>query len=206
MKIVVCGPGASGKSSVAKLLANELGFRHYSMGDVQRELARENGLSITEWGRKEATDDKYDRMVDTRMSEIGKKEDDFVIDAWLGAHFVPDAVKIYIDADAMTRAKRRLAHRRSEENYKTIDEVLKYMTDRETVNRERWYRYYGFDYSDMRHYDLVIDSSDISIEQVVARIIRFIKQKHLNTANSSKVKAASRKSYRGSVHGRENNG
>jgi CMP/dCMP kinase len=192
MKIVVCGPGASGKSSVAKLLAKKLGYKHYSMGDVQRELAREKGLSITEWGRKEATDDSYDRMVDARMAAIGKEQDNFVIDAWLGAHFVPDAVKIYVDADKMTRAKRRLSHKRSEEHYQTIEEVRKYMADREAVNRERWYRYYGFDYSDMRHYDLVIDSSPISIEQVTERILAFLKQKHLNTGQSSKTKAASR--------------
>jgi predicted cytidylate kinase len=177
MKIVICGPGASGKSSVAKLVAKELGYRHYSMGDFQRELAAERGLSIAEWGRLEASDDKYDRVVDQRMANIGKKEDDFVIDTWLGAHFVPDAIKVYVDAEIAIRAGRRLKHKRPTEHYPTLDEVRKGMLERESVNRERWIRYYGFDYADMSHYDLVIDTSEISIPQVVDRVLDFIKAK-----------------------------
>lgn len=199
MKIVICGTGASGKSSVARILAERLGYRHYSMGDLQRELAKDHNLSITAWGDREAKDDRYDRMIDDRMAEIGRTEDNFVIDAWLGAKFVPDALKVYVDADPSVRALRRLSHARPEEHFKTLAEVIANMQQRESVNRDRWYRYYGFDYADTKNYDLVIDTSLLSLEQVVETILHYIKQQHLNTTPGSKSKAASRDVYGGSV-------
>jgi CMP/dCMP kinase len=172
MKIVISGPAASGKSSVAKLLAQKLGYRHFSMGDVQRDLAKRHGIDWMEWHKLEASDEKYDRMVDEHQTEIGQENDDFVIDSWLGACFIPDAFKVWIDAPIRIRVQRRLHHKRPEEDYGTPEEVEKNITARENMNRERWKRMYRFDYKDMKNYDLVVDTSKIGIEQVVDRIGR----------------------------------
>jgi len=180
MKIVISGTPASGKSSVAKLVAKKLGLKHFSMGDFQRELAKEHGVDIVTWGKMEADDEKYDKMVDDRQKKIGEENDDFVIDSWLGAHFIPDAVKFYVDAKIDIRAKRRLAHKRKEEDYSDLDQVKNEMERREKINKERWYRYYQFDYTDKTNYDYVIDTSIISIEQVTDDIIQKLR-KHLNT-------------------------
>lgn len=188
MKIIISGTPASGKSSVAKLLAKKLGYRHFSMGDFQRELAQEHGVDIVEWGRLESMDPKYDRMVDERQAKIGQENDDFVIDSWLGAHFIPDAFKIFIDADRSVRAERRLKHKRTEEQYDTIGKVEAEMERREGYNKERWLRYYGFDYTDHKNYDLIIDSSKDSIEELTETIIKSL---HLNMNDSSKDRTAS---------------
>jgi len=185
MKIVISGTPASGKSSVAKLVAKKLGLKHFSMGDFQRELAKEHGVDIVTWGKMEAEDEKFDHMVDERQTKIGKEQDDFVIDSWLGAHFVPDAVKIYVDADIVVRAKRRLKHKRKEEDYSDLTQVKSEMERREEINKERWFRYYEFDYTDRNNYDYVIDTTTISIEQVAEDIIEKL-QKHLNTKSKTK--------------------
>ncbi len=191
MKIVISGSPASGKSSVGKLLAKRLGMRHYSMGDLQREIAKEKNLDIVELGRLESRDDSLDRMVDERQERIGAEEDGFVIDSWLGAKFIPDALRIFIDADVDVRAKRRLAHKRAEETYDDLDSVRENMQRRERLNRDRWIRYYDFDYADKKNYDLVLDSSHIGIEEVVDRIEEFIKTEALKTREDSEAQAAS---------------
>ncbi|NOX71226.1 MAG: AAA family ATPase [Candidatus Micrarchaeota archaeon] len=176
MIITLSGSAGSGKSSIAKMLAKRLGFRHYSVGDAQREIAREMEINIVELGELEAKDDSLDRMIDEKQRKIGENEDNIVVDSWLAAHFIPNSVKIFLDADIGVRVRRRLEQERSEEDFREFDEAEKKMLQREKTNRERWLRYYGFDYSDKRNYDLVIDTSNMTKEQVVDKIIRFIER------------------------------
>ncbi|MFO8015868.1 MAG: AAA family ATPase, partial [Candidatus Woesearchaeota archaeon] len=48
MKITISGKPGSGKSTVARLVAERLGLNHYSLGDMQREVAREKCISMAE--------------------------------------------------------------------------------------------------------------------------------------------------------------
>ena len=73
MKIAISGKAGTGKSSVAKLLAGKLKYRHYSMGDIQREIAKKKGISIAELGELEKTDPGIDNMIDERQREIGRR-------------------------------------------------------------------------------------------------------------------------------------
>ena len=180
MKITLSGTPGSGKSTAAKELAKKLGYRHFSMGDFQRELAKERGLTILEWGKLEATDKKYDLMVDEKQVKLGKENDNFVLDSWLAPKFIPDSFKIFLDADIDIRVKRRLGQKRTEESFADVKKAKKEMLEREKVNRERWYRYYKYDYTDMKNYDFVVDTTKIGIKATVAKIL-----KRLDTISNS---------------------
>ena len=91
MKITLGGTAGSGKSTAAKLLAKKLGYKHYSMGDFQREIAEEKGISLLELGKLEEKVKSLDEEVDQRQIELGRKEDNFVIDSRLGFHFIPNS-------------------------------------------------------------------------------------------------------------------
>lgn len=179
MIITISGKPGSGKSTIAKLLAKKLGYKHYSIGDMQRELAQERGLTIREIGDYEARDPSFDKALDNKQKELGEKQDNFVIDAWLSAHFIPKAIKIFLDVDFDTgvkrifKAKGRLAKRK----YKTIEEAKQDVKKRDEVNKERWFRYYHFNYYDKSHYDLVIDTTHITPDQVIDKIMSFVKKK-----------------------------
>ncbi len=175
MKITISGTPASGKSTAAKLLAKRLGYKHYSMGDLQRNIANEKGIDIVELSKVESKDDSYDRMIDEKQVRIGKEKKDFVIDTWLGAKFIPDAFKVFIDAGLDIRAGRRLHHQRPEDDYDDLETIKAKMAEREKNNRERWIRYYGFDYTKESNYDLFIDSSRLSPKEVVSKILEHIK-------------------------------
>jgi len=106
MKITIAGLPGSGKTTVAKMIAKELGYEHYSIGDLRGEIAIKHNMSLSElnevglkeiWPHKEADD---------FLEELGKTKDNLVIDTWLGWHFVPDSVKVFITVDAELAAKR----------------------------------------------------------------------------------------------------
>ena len=162
-------PG-SGKSSVAKLLAKKLGYKRFSSGDFQRNLAKERGLIIKELGDLEAKDPELDMLVDKRQEEFGKKYDNFVIDAWLGAKFIPHSKKIFLYAEQETRAKRIFndksnKQRMDSEKLQDFEQTKTNMIKRDKVNVERWKKYY----------DLVIDTTNITVKEVVDKILKAIK-------------------------------
>ncbi len=175
MIITISSLPGSGKSTITKLVAKKLDYKHYSTGDFQRELAKEHGLTITQWGELEAKDKKYDMMVDKRTEQIAKTIDNAVFDSWLAPHFVPKhAIKIFLECDEQVRAKRRLPQKRETEQFSTIEEAIKDMRKRVECNRKRWIKYYNYDFLDMSNYDLVIDTTNLTPEQIVDKILKFV--------------------------------
>jgi len=175
MIITISSLPGSGKSTVAKLVAKKLGFKHYSTGDFQRELAKEHCLTITQLGELEAKDKNFDIMVDKKTEQIAKTKDNFVIDSWLAPHFVPKAIKIFLECDEKVRAKRRLPQKRKTEQFSTIEDAIKDMRQRVNCNRERWLKYYNYDFLDIKNYDLVVDTTKLKPEQIVGKILEFVK-------------------------------
>ncbi|MBN1502207.1 cytidylate kinase family protein [Candidatus Woesearchaeota archaeon] len=173
MIITISGVSGSGKSSVAKLLAKMLNYKHYSMGDLQREIAKEKGISIADLGELEKKDSAIDREIDEKQAQLAKREDDFVIDSWLGAHFIPNSFKVFLDCDFNTKVQRIYnAKRKGIEEYNNLGEAKTLIKQREKTNRERWVRYYDFDFLNKGNYDIVIDTTNISIEETANRIIK----------------------------------
>ena len=177
MIITVSGMAGSGKSTTAKLLAKKLGYKHYSAGDMQREIAEELKISIEELGRLEAKDEKYDHMVDNKFRELGRREDNFVADGWLLVHFIPHAIKIFLTIDVDEAVKRRMKQPRETEKYSGNEEAKALLMKRQEVNRERWLRYYGFDYTDKSNYDLIVDTTNIPPEKVAEKILEFVRSR-----------------------------
>ncbi|MFW5865679.1 MAG: (d)CMP kinase [Nanoarchaeota archaeon] len=177
MILTLNGKGGSGKSTVARILAQKLDFKHYSSGDFMRSLARERGLSLLELSKLAESDKSIDEEIDRRQIKLGEKEDDFIIDARLAAHFIPDSVKIFLECDDMTRAKRILAANRSEEDNPDIDTTIANIRTREASEVKRYGTYYGFNPYDVSNYDLVIDTSTRSPEEIADMVLDHIKRK-----------------------------
>lgn len=176
MIISISGTAGSGKSTVAKKLAKHLGFKHYSMGDLQREVAVEKGVSILELGEMEKVDPSIDKMIDDKQRTLGEKEDNFVIDGWLAPKFIPHAIKFFLDADIKERARRRADEFRDSESYKTLEDAERAIIQRQDTNRKRWKEFYDFDFMDMSNYDHIIDTTNISIEEALKNIIELLKK------------------------------
>ncbi|MBW2971319.1 cytidylate kinase family protein [Candidatus Woesearchaeota archaeon] len=174
MIIIISGLPGSGKSSVAKEVAEKLGYKHYSTGDIQREIAKEKGLTISELGKLEATDKSFDLMIDRKTKEFVQGKDNIVMDSWLAGNFVLKAVKVFLECNEDERVRRRLAQKREEESFQKREQALKDMQHRVEINRDRWKRYYNYDFLDMSNYDVVIDTSKIGIDKVVEKVLDFV--------------------------------
>ncbi|PLW80108.1 hypothetical protein C0585_04300 [Candidatus Woesearchaeota archaeon] len=175
MIITISGKAGSGKSTIAKEVAKKLGYTHHSMGDLQRELAKELGVTIEKLGELEKEDRKYDDMIDDKQKQIGKR-DNAVVDSRLGALFIPPAFKVFLEVDINEAVKRRISQeKRDEEEFESEEEAKKSMINREKVNRTRFLDLYGFDFLDMKKYNLVIDTTNLDINQIIEKILDKIK-------------------------------
>ena len=126
MIITVSGRAGAGKSTLAKALARRLRLKRYSSGDLQRQIAKDKGISLLDLSRLEEKSDEIDVLVDKRTAALGKTEDNFVIDGRLTFHFIPHAtLKIFLDADIRERARRIFRDRREGDSYKDVAETIK---------------------------------------------------------------------------------
>jgi cytidylate kinase len=174
MRITISGTAGSGKSTIAKMLAKKLKYRHYSMGDFQREIAKEKGVSITELGELEKKDPAIDLMVDEKQKSLGTK-DDFVIDSWLSPLFIPESFRIFMDADIGERAKR--VFKREPKDYSDLDDAVRKIKQREKTNRDRWMEFYDYDFRAKKNYDLVLDTTGMKIDEVLKIVFDAVKIK-----------------------------
>ncbi|HWB88400.1 MAG TPA: cytidylate kinase family protein [Acidimicrobiia bacterium] len=172
MTITISGRPGSGKSVVASRVAAALGVRHVSAGDFMREMAAERGISILELSRLAEQDEAIDAEIDGRTAYLAATGEDFVIDARLGWHFVPHSFKVFLDVRPEVAASRIYEARRGAESENVDLEMTKAAVESRTASEaSRYMEYYGLDYADPGHYDLVIDTSDLNVDQVVDRIL-----------------------------------
>ena len=178
MIITISGKAGSGKSTVAKFLSEKLRLKHYSIGDLMRAVAIEKGISLIELNRLAEKDKSIDFELDSKLKELGKTKDNFVVDGRLTAFFIPHAdIRIFLDADDKVRAKRILLDRRQHEKSSNLKEALGNIRKREESERKRYKKYYGINYMDKKFYNFVIDTTKLNPNQVVEKIIGFVKTK-----------------------------
>jgi len=173
--VTISGRPGSGKSVVASQVAERLEVPHVSAGDFMREMAAERGVSILELSHSAEDDIEIDREIDERTARLAEEGGDFVMDARLGWHFAPQSVKVFLDVRPEVAARRIFDARRGTEHenidLETTERAIESRTESE---RERYLTYYGLDYTNYEHYDLVIDTSDIGIDEVVDRIMNYL--------------------------------
>jgi CMP/dCMP kinase len=174
MIISIGGKPGSGKSTVAKLLAKKLKLKHYSNGDFMREMAKERNLSLLELSKIAETDKSIDLELDKRQIELGKKENNFIIDSRLGFHFIPNSKKVFLDADIEIRAKRILNDRRDTEKNASLKEAMKNILTREKSESKRYLQYYNLDPYNPKNYDLVVDTTNENPESVTNKVLKSI--------------------------------
>lgn len=175
--VAISGQVASGKTTVARLLANKLGYRFVSIGELFRKIAAERGLTLMQLHEAAERDHSIDKYVDQVSIEEAKKGN-VVIEGHLAAWIVKDYadVKVYLKASLATRAS-RLAHREGI----SIDAAINEINAREESNRRRYLTIYSIDISDLSIFDLVVDTTLININDTIdivgSYVIKVLKAK-----------------------------
>ncbi|MAH01828.1 MAG: cytidylate kinase family protein [Candidatus Woesearchaeota archaeon] len=176
MIITISGKAGSGKSTAAKELAKKLKLKHHSIGDLMRQIAKEKNMSLNELSKSAEKDKSIDLALDKKQIELRNKTD-FVIDGRLTAYFIPYAnLKVFLECNDKVRAERILKDKREDEKSKSINELTKKIKKREQSERKRYKKLYNVDYYDKKLYDLIIDTTNLSINGVLEKIIKSINE------------------------------
>jgi len=171
MIIVITGKPGSGKTTVAKKVAEKLGLKHYSTGDIRGEIAQKHAMTIDELNEVGKTEFWTDKEVDEKVEKIGKEEDDIVFDSWLAWNFIPQSVKIFLEVDPKIGAERVFKHQRPDEEKKDSSEQVQGMLENRWRNTaERYKKYYDVDLADMKNFQYIIDTTNLNIDAVVEKI------------------------------------
>jgi cytidylate kinase len=147
-------------------------MRHVSAGDFMREMAAERDLTILELSRSAENADAIDQEIDARTVRLATESDHFVMDARLGWHFIPHSFKVFLEVRPEVAAQRIYgAQRGAEHENISLEDTKRAIQSRTKSEKIRYMTYYGLDYADHSQYDLVVDTSDKTIEEVVAAVL-----------------------------------
>ena len=170
--ISISGELASGKSTIIKLLMEDLNYTVYRNGEYFRKLAKENNMSVTEFNEYVEDHPEIDRQIENSASLYAKDHDNFIIDARLGWYAVPESFKVYVVVDIDEAAKRAFydKERKDTEDFNTIEEQKEDIKKRYKLENERYFNLYGVHKEDLSNYDYVIDTTDITPNQAKDKI------------------------------------
>lgn len=178
MIITISGKAGSGKSTIARQLSLKLGLKHYSVGDVMRQMAAQRGIPLLELNKLAEKDPSIDKELDGRLAKLGETENEFVIDGRLTAFFIPRAdVRIFLEADPRTRAERILRAQRSDERTETFEGTLSNMEKRDESERRRYKHYYDVDYTDRKLYTDILDTTKLPLDKLIESIIAIVRKR-----------------------------
>ena len=167
MIITITGKPCSGKGAVTAYLIEKYGFDKFSGGDIFRRIATERGIDILELNRLHDT--SVDRLVDEEIVKIGQRDIDknIIFDSRTAWHFIPKSFKVFLDINEDEQAKRLLGSGRSTEKIDlSVEEAKKSLNERWTLENNRYREIYDFDNRDTSNFDLVVDTSNMTIEEV----------------------------------------
>ena len=173
MIIVVGGPPGSGKTTATERFAAAHGYHLVSAGVKFRAMAEARGMSLEAFGAAAEKDHEIDRTLDREILEEVLRYDasgrDVIVDGRIQAHLLAarriPCLKILNDAPLAIRVD-RIAGREG----KPAAHVEAEIREREASERRRYCAIYGIDLDDGSVFDMVIDSSRASPDEIVARM------------------------------------
>ncbi|MGB2808670.1 MAG: (d)CMP kinase [Sedimentisphaerales bacterium] len=217
--ITIDGPAASGKSTIARLLAERLGASFLDTGAMYRAVT----LAAIEAGVNMSDEDKLLVVLDNRKFRFAVREGKMVVsidgldvteqirrqEVTVNARYVasaaklreklvemqrqfaarekkivtegrdqgtvafPDAgVKFYLTAEAGERAKRRQIDLRAKGSSENLEQIQNAIEERDKSDEDRAV-------GPLRPAEdaIVVDTTDLSIEEVVEKLLRFVEEK-----------------------------
>ena len=172
--ISIAGDLGSGKSTIAKRLAEMLNYSYFSTGMLFRKLAAERGMDALQLNYLSETDKSIDKYIDDNLRAINDGDDPkYVLDSRMAWHFVPKSFKIYATIKPEIAAQRVLDDkaRFNEPQASDLQERVQTLLERQKVENRRYKSKYDVDCSNLSNYDFIIDTSECTVDELTEKIL-----------------------------------
>jgi len=169
MHISIAGKLGSGKSTICNILRERYGFTVYSTGAILREIAAQQNVSALEINQILVGDATIDNEIDAAVTKLSIEKNDEVIifDSRMAWKFANNSFKVYVEVDPAEAARRVFgAKRGAVEEYTSAEDAQEKLIKRSLVENERFKQIYGVDNFDHANYDLVIDSTNATPQEM----------------------------------------
>lgn len=173
MKIAISGELGSGKSVLSQRISDALGIDIVSIGKIQRHMAEEKGMSTLEFNQFIENHPEIDKELDDKLASYENIRQSVILDSRLAWHFVPSAFKVHLLVDIDVAAQRVFSDKnRKSEAYKDVEVTKQQLVDRKKSEQTRFLQLYGVNINDQSNYDLVIDTTNASPEQIFNQFMK----------------------------------
>ncbi len=173
-KVVICisGMAGTGKSTVAKRIAQKYGLKYYSGGDALRDLATAEGYQASNNGWWESPEglcfleerqknSRFDKTVDDKLLEYAT-QGNVLLDSWTMPWLVKGGFKIWLAASVEKQAE-RIAQR----DHMTIPQASQALKEKESHTKTIYKELYGFSLGeDFAPFNFILDTDALSAEEV----------------------------------------
>ena len=171
--VVISGPPAIGKTTVAKGIALEFNLTHLSGGDILKDLASEQGFSTggddwwdTEEGmqflNQRKSNPEFDKNVDSRLKELFQNGG-VVITSYTLPWIIDNGIKIWLAGNIENSAK-RMQNRDNVTQLHALDVVKKRFNENKLIYKSL----YNFEFGEnLSVFDAVIETDSLNVQQVL---------------------------------------
>jgi cytidylate kinase len=165
IKIAISGMSGCGNTTVSKIVADRLGLEFINF--TFRSLAQEKGIELKEVLELAAKDDSWDKEVDSRQVKLARESKGCVVGSRLAIWMLEEAdLKVFLRAKPETRSARIV--KREGGNLK---EIADFTAERDSRDNRRYIRTYNIDNNKYEFANLIIDTDDISPDEIANLII-----------------------------------
>lgn len=174
--ITISGSVGSGKSTVSKMLAKKLGWEYYSTGMAQRKIAEEMGLTTIELNALTIKDKSIDERIDAVFKNPPWGDKNCIVDSRLAFYFVPKSFKVCLTVRDEVAGERLFndTTRSGERKYDSVQQATAAAIERHQLETEHFQKNYQIDIDDKNNFDLVLDTTHLTPEQVCQAILATI--------------------------------
>jgi predicted cytidylate kinase len=166
-KITISGKICTGKTTLLKDLEKELGWPVFMTGKLFREYVAKNKLNLEQ---VEEQNKDLTKKIDHQVRDIICKTGNLIFDGWMSgimASGLPNVLKILLTCKDEIRYQRFAVR----ENI-GFEEAKRRVDERQSNWLNKLEKIYDRnDFMNPKNYDLIIDTSNISLQEIVKKVL-----------------------------------
>jgi len=181
MILTISGKWWSWKSTCAKLLCQKLWYDRVYGGQVFRDNAKEMWMDLFSYLQYLNDRPTLEKEIDLELMRRCEANENVIWESRVGKVLYPDHIWIFLDVSIEEWTRRIMwdleinQEARNETWFDSLDEAKQSYINRIDEDRQRYLALYGKNIYDLNLYDIVIDTTDIPVEEVVQSILDRLK-------------------------------